>query len=581
MKMARKQIRAPLDDNSLNNINHNFEELYKNYDEVVENVSEKAFSKVVDSAKLNWKEPVATFNDLPTNAEVGETRMVRDTGKVYRYSPPWVEIQEIDAGPVNEVDSRLSAQLAQTRNLENWELNSKGREKKGITVFISDDGVITDYSVYKPIFESESVPLCLAVVSDWVGKSGYMTLEQLLEVQNELGWEILAHSKTHPTTSGGRIMIPDLPEDEARYELNQGKIDLINMGLNVQSYAHVGGQYRTRDRKLTREYFRAARTSNYGRYGINTTPIESHELKTVWLDTQAGYLKDFLAQYPRAEAIAETLRLIKLDIDRAKRENALLIISTHTRNMTDADLQQLFRDVIQYAKQETEVMTLRDALNEMGNIVEVGDFSKLSTGERAGGSHFAIGVDGKVSGGVYLADNNEFDGNTEWEDFPIGITICNITSNIAVSSGLPEGRPGQITNYRTYEPQTGFNYQLYRLFRSNKVYKRDVDGDGKYGSWYLDSQGVNIDNQSNFRMNAGIDSYGLGITYTRVLSSHTEDIANAPEQRPGLRITHKITETDTWAMNFQEYHLNYDSGLRVYKRVAKSATEWGEWVLIK
>lgn len=113
MKMARKQIRAPLDDNSLNNINHNFEELYKNYDEVVENVSEKAFSKVVDSAKLNWKEPVATFNDLPTNAEVGETRMVRDTGKVYRYSPPWVEIQEIDAGPVNEVDSRLSAQLAQ------------------------------------------------------------------------------------------------------------------------------------------------------------------------------------------------------------------------------------------------------------------------------------------------------------------------------------------------------------------------------------------------------------------------------------------------------------------------------------
>src|SRR5699024_475549 len=75
-------------------------------------VSDAAFDKVVDNAKINWKEPVDNFNSLPSNAKNGDTRMDRSTGKVYRYDGTnWVEIQQIDAGPVNEVDARLTSQL--------------------------------------------------------------------------------------------------------------------------------------------------------------------------------------------------------------------------------------------------------------------------------------------------------------------------------------------------------------------------------------------------------------------------------------------------------------------------------------
>src|SRR5699024_11492469 len=69
-----------------NKTNDNWDKIEGNYNNVVENVSEKAFDKVVDAAKLNWKEPVDAFEKLPLDAVEGETRMVRDTGKVYRYN---------------------------------------------------------------------------------------------------------------------------------------------------------------------------------------------------------------------------------------------------------------------------------------------------------------------------------------------------------------------------------------------------------------------------------------------------------------------------------------------------------------
>src|SRR5699024_4950262 len=111
-----------------NKTNENWDEIEGNYNNVVENVSDKAFDKVVDSAKLNWKEPVDQFGDLPTDAQEGDTRMVRETGKVYRFDGSvWQEIQEIDATAINEDDSRLTAQLADiTINVTNYGLKGDG-----------------------------------------------------------------------------------------------------------------------------------------------------------------------------------------------------------------------------------------------------------------------------------------------------------------------------------------------------------------------------------------------------------------------------------------------------------------------
>src|SRR5690625_3104400 len=100
-----------------NKINENWdiiEGLDGKVDNIVDEISDEAFEQIVDSAKLDWKEPVDSFNDLPSSASEGDARMVRDTGKVYRFDGTgWKEIQDIDPSASNEVDNRLTQQLAQ------------------------------------------------------------------------------------------------------------------------------------------------------------------------------------------------------------------------------------------------------------------------------------------------------------------------------------------------------------------------------------------------------------------------------------------------------------------------------------
>ena len=115
-------------------------------DNFVDEVSDAAFDKIVDNSKLNWKEPVNNFNSLPSNAQKGDTRMDRSTGKVYRYDgSEWKEIQQIDAGPVNEVDARLTSQLNETESYLNETkeaINQKLSLKRdiGVPIGLSDAG---------------------------------------------------------------------------------------------------------------------------------------------------------------------------------------------------------------------------------------------------------------------------------------------------------------------------------------------------------------------------------------------------------------------------------------------------------
>lgn len=77
-------------------------------------IAAQAAAQVANESALNRKEPVSTYSALlATPAVKADARMVRDTGKVYRYDgSQWKLIEEIDATVINEVDSRLTSQLA-------------------------------------------------------------------------------------------------------------------------------------------------------------------------------------------------------------------------------------------------------------------------------------------------------------------------------------------------------------------------------------------------------------------------------------------------------------------------------------
>ncbi|MCV9886234.1 right-handed parallel beta-helix repeat-containing protein [Metabacillus halosaccharovorans] len=98
-------------------IESDFQEIKDDFNKVVDTVSDEAFNKVVGSAKLEWLPPVNTFDDLSTtypNATEGKTVMTKDSGKIYRFTDlVWTEIQEIDPSAINEVDARLTSELAE------------------------------------------------------------------------------------------------------------------------------------------------------------------------------------------------------------------------------------------------------------------------------------------------------------------------------------------------------------------------------------------------------------------------------------------------------------------------------------
>lgn len=111
--MARKEIGIPLDRKNLNKHNENYKELYDEIGNVIEKVSDEAFDKVVDSARLDWSKMVDKKSDLPSDAEKGTTIGVKEEGVVYRFNgSDWDGIYEINLNPISEVDERLTSQLA-------------------------------------------------------------------------------------------------------------------------------------------------------------------------------------------------------------------------------------------------------------------------------------------------------------------------------------------------------------------------------------------------------------------------------------------------------------------------------------
>src|SRR5690606_38539562 len=148
-------------------------------------------------------------------------------------------------------------------------------------------------------------------------------------------------------------------------EIRNSKEELEAMGFEIHNYAYPGGNYGKRERMLTKKYYRSARCSNLGYHaGVNFSPINTHELKTIWLDPTAAPLSNYLQNHDKQTAIDMTIADVKRSIDNARDNNGLVIISTHFRLISDIDYQNMYEEVIEYSKEHTDVMTLNDALNE-------------------------------------------------------------------------------------------------------------------------------------------------------------------------------------------------------------------------
>src|SRR5690625_3782279 len=216
-----------------NKINENWRIIEGNYNDVVDKVSEEAFKKVVDSAKLNWKEPVDSFADLSSAASEGDTRMARDSGKVYRFNGEmWQEIQQIDAGPVNEVDRRLTEQLAQKATLL----------KENKTYYIGEEGdfstlseALEYLSLYKISFINEGYNIELKYMP------GYTVTEQTTIRNIDLSYITISADYVVPATVPANIIRGDnakLPNIKLIYDMGGNGATGIHLENGSSVFVH-------------------------------------------------------------------------------------------------------------------------------------------------------------------------------------------------------------------------------------------------------------------------------------------------------------------------------------------------------
>lgn len=457
--------------------------------------------------------------------------------------------------------------ITEVYDFKNFEVNDKGRKKKPILTFISDDANTQDYTVLKPIFDAESVPCCTSVITNNVGTTNYCSKAQLLELQSA-GWEILSHTKTHAHLTA-------LSDAGAEAEFKDSKQWLLDNGFSVQSIAYPYNDWATREKYYAKKYFRAARCSDNGKYKVNLSPIETHELKSIWIDGTAASTVDTESGFT-----INTLDYYKFYIDKAASMNSWLIISCHSWDIEQSALQTLLTQVIQYAKSKASVLTFADALNTVGNIVEVGDFTKITREKK----HFAVGYDGNIDSNnmevVYLG-LNAVDGNTSIDAFADNkVSICKISTATASSSGMGSSG-GTLLTYKVSIDKEDFIYNYQEFLDLNGVkYTRQCATNKIWGSWRkLNSADVaTIQVQNSLTCATPITSFPIGVSYTTI-STATASTTGSPGGLGGTLITYKFTNVNgNHGYNWQEYH-QYGN-ISVWKRTIGDTGTFGAWTKI-
>jgi len=381
---------------------------------------------------------------------------------------------------IDSIDSQLadiSTQIDATEQGESINLDGGirlgQRKKQAIITFTSDDGAVADYTKLKPAFEVQGMPVTMGIITSKMNTGGYLTTAQLQELEG-LGWEVASHTHGHISMSSLST------EAEIEAELSQSKAELNALGFKAPNIIYPFGGHDERVRRLARKYYRSGLKVGGG---LNSTPLHTYAITRVAV---GSYFDPQKAAYPYN---TNTLEYYKWRVDEAVANNMYLVLMMHPGYADhDATQQQHVIDLLAYIKSlNVLTLTLNDALDKIGNLVDVGDYTGGT--ETDEGDYFAVDCQGNaISKAISNTLPIVFDDSKLSTDliatYKVGkITYTKITSGNA--STFPEGLPGLlITDYAILE--AGYQRQKYVIFNTDKVYERYTKTNGSWSTSWLE-----------------------------------------------------------------------------------------------
>lgn len=215
----------------------------------------------------------------------------------------------VDAKIYNVPPAEFSAQLDYlqqngytTLTLQDFMRAKHGRftmpDKPVILTF--DDGYENVYTEMLPILEAHDMKAVVYVISNELGKTGYLTLEQVQDMQRR-GIEIGSHTADH-------LPLVGLEGDFLLNQVRNSKIYLEWSGLNtIYGFSYPNGAYNTELAELIkREGYLTAVT---GDVGLNTLESNPYTLKRVHIRQPTFGITEFKWRLLKAE-LAEKFKNI-------------------------------------------------------------------------------------------------------------------------------------------------------------------------------------------------------------------------------------------------------------------------------
>lgn len=271
---------------------------------------------------------------------------------------------------IKEEVSNLSSQLDTNMNMKSIlteKTANTGIIARPMVTFITDDGQLTDYTVfYEKIFKVAGVPCTTPLITDNISKEKvFITWEQAKELK-EAGWTVCSHSANHINATAST-------EDEMHESFGRAKKALIEHNLDDDIYIAPFGCINPTIEKVAREYYDNLFAT--GNKFINN--VEDPVTGLGKMDYMSNY--KIWRRYGIGETynnVAITKEDMKADIDYAYENNLWLIFVQHSHydafkddNTGVADM----LEVIQYAKDKgMDIVNARDGFNANKNIIDIG-----------------------------------------------------------------------------------------------------------------------------------------------------------------------------------------------------------------
>lgn len=379
-----------------------------------------------------------------------------------------VDVSGEVSGKLDSFNSKLGEEVAQRKQLRS-NITVASERKKPVVTFLDDDTRSGVYTRLKPIFESRNVPCSVACITGRFDDPNHVNLSQLHELE-DLGWEVMGHTFTHPTGNNGlQEYIGDY--EKLEFEIGSGcKEVLENEGFQVDGFVYPQGGHSYDIREITKKNY----TYAFAGLGIN-----DKELMDSMVINRIGF--GFSAENnPTIKGNSElnTLAYYKACVDYAVENDGWLVFMTHVDAQSATD-DQILGDLIDYIKSiNVDILTGRDAYKIHGNRYFAGDVEA--------GKYFIVNKDNEViqPEGFKLnkIESNSKPASDSITTFPNNsITFMRTSNSFASSNNLPTATAGFLITYKLDESGVSYNRQEYWPYLFNQKFIRVLDVNN--GSW--------------------------------------------------------------------------------------------------